>query len=107
MNKKVFNIRSSKEKGSKTQTLVLEGDLSIRNAALIKKKLAAVKFTGDIIRIHLNNVDNLDITIIQIMYSLVNTLENQGKKIEIYSELPDDLEKVLINAGFSEITKTA
>ena len=103
----MFDIRSKKENGSKTQTLVLEGDLSIRNAALIKKKLAAVKFTGDIIRIHLNNVDNLDITIIQIMYSLVNTLENQGKKIEIYSELPDDLEKVLINAGFSEITKTA
>ena len=106
MNKNKFNIKSRKEKGSKTQTLVLEGDLSFRNAALIKKKINAVKFSDDTISIHLTNVDNLDITIIQMLYSLSNKLGDQGKKTKIISELPEDLNKVIGNAGFKELIKT-
>ncbi len=70
MNNNKFDIKSRKEKGSKTQTLVLEGDLSFRNAVLIKKKLDTLKITGDTIRFQFLNVDNLDITLIQMIYSL-------------------------------------
>ena len=39
MNNKMFDIISKKEKKSNTQTLVLGGDLNIRNAAAIKKRI--------------------------------------------------------------------
>ncbi len=105
MNKKTFEIRSLKKRGSNMQTLLLGGDLSTRNAARIKKKLDTVKFSGDTISIHLNNVDNLDITIIQMLYSLINSFISQGKNTKIIPELPEDLEKVVANAGFRELIK--
>ena len=104
MNKKTFELRSLKKRGSDTQTLFLGGDLSIRNAALIKKKIEAVKFSGDNVIIHLTNVDKLDITIIQMLYSLINKLSHLGKETKILSELPEDLQKVMGNAGFKELT---
>ena len=107
MNKNTFDIKSRKEKGSKTQTLVFEGDLSFKNAVLIKKRMDALKITGDTIRFQLLNVDNLDITFIQMIYSLVSPLKNKGKEIEIISEIPEDMKKVLINAGFKEMTNKA
>ncbi len=107
MNKNKFDIKSRKEKGSKIQTIILEGDLSFKNAVLIKKKMDTLKITGDTIRFQLLNVDNIDITFIQMIFSLVNPLKNKGKEIEFISELPEDMKKVLINAGFKEMTKTA
>ncbi|MCP4311681.1 MAG: hypothetical protein GY790_10495 [Bacteroidetes bacterium] len=103
MSKASFHNTIKRDKKTGIQTIVLGGDLSIRNAVAIQKKLNAVKYTGDVISIQLKNVENLDITIVQMVYSLTNTLAGQDKIFEINSELPEDLEKVLANAGFREM----
>ena len=104
MNNSNFKIKSRKEKGSRAQFLSFEGDLNIKNSFLIKKRMEAIKITGDPIRFHLSQVEDLDLTFIQLMYSFIDLLRSKGKEIAITSDLTEDMQKILINAGFKELT---
>ena len=96
-------MKSEKKKRSDNQTLSFGGDLSLRNAVSLKTKLDAVSFSCNTVGIHLKEVEILDITIIQILYSLIHELQSQGKEISLSIELSEDLQKVLSNAGFKTL----
>ena len=80
--------------------------MSINNAVDLKKKICAAKMTSENIKIQISNIDNLDLTFIQLIYSLKNNLSELGKKVEIHSELPENTEKLLRNSGFNKIINT-
>lgn len=104
MKKETFKLRSVSKKGSGIQVLNIQGDLSIKNAEKLKKKLDNMRFSGTALTINLSNVEILDITCIQILKSLAEDLLIQGRKINILTDLSEDLQRLLSNAGFKEFT---
>ena len=101
MKQKSFNIRNITGKGDKAQTLILEGDLGIKNAAAMTKTLLSLKFNGEKLIFNLRKVEKLDITTIQVVRSFEKHLTDMGIKIEITSEFSDDIKKLLANTGFT------
>jgi anti-anti-sigma regulatory factor len=100
MKSKTFNIRTSNNNSSKVQTIHLEGDLGINNSVAIKKSIAEMSFTGETVAIQIKNVERLDVTFLQILRALKTSLEKDGKKTDIISEIPKDIELLLLNTGF-------
>jgi anti-anti-sigma regulatory factor len=100
MKNKTFNIKTSNNNSSKVQTILLEGDLSINNSVAIKKSVQAMSFTGDSVVIQIRNVDRMDITFLQTLKALKTSIEMNGKKTEINSEIPKEIELLLLSTGF-------
>jgi len=103
MKNKTFIIKTLNNKDSKSQTVVFEGDLGIKNAELIKNTVQALKFNSDSVSIHLKSVEKMDITTIQILRALKIALTSRGKKISMIMELPHEIERLLKNTGFDNI----
>jgi ABC-type transporter Mla MlaB component len=99
MKTKTFNITKSEDRASHSLNLLLEGDLSINNAAAIVKYLKGLKFSDNSVAFHLKNVEKLDLTTVQVLFSLRNTLKVKERKISIVADLPTDLQKLLNNTG--------
>jgi anti-anti-sigma factor len=102
MKNKSFIIKSSNNKSSNEQTLVFEGDLGIKNAVAIKNMVQSMKFSGNSVVLNLKNVEKLDITTIQTITALENSLNNQGHNTKVLLEIPEEIEKLLENSGFSK-----
>lgn len=102
MKNKTFVIKTSFNNNSKVQTLIFEGDLGINNATAIKKNIQSLKFRGDSVKIHLRHVEKIDITSIQVIRALRIVLNNMGKRSNIFSEIPEDIERLLNNSGFDK-----
>jgi len=100
MKNKTFNIVSMNGKGTKGQTIVLEGDLGIKNTEAIKNALQSLKINSDTITFKLRSVEKLDITSIQNIRALKNALTEKGKNVSVTSELPPEIERLLNNTGF-------
>ena len=81
MKNKTFIIKTLNNKDSKSQTVVFEGDLGIKNAEAIKNTIQTLRFNSDTVSIHLKSVEKMDITTIQILRALNIALTDKGKKI--------------------------
>jgi ABC-type transporter Mla MlaB component len=103
MNDMTYKIHTSMEKKSGTQVLVLEGDLSIQNAGGIKNELSNISFNASRVCVRLKHVVNLDLAGIQVLHALMEGLRRDGKNTEIEAALPDDLKKLVSNAGFRDL----
>jgi ABC-type transporter Mla MlaB component len=99
---KSFNIKSSIDKSLNAQTLIFEGDLGMKNALGIKKTIQTLAINGDSVTMHLKSVEKLDITFIQTIRALRISLEKEGKKTDVISELPLEIERLLTNTGFDK-----
>ncbi|GAH69845.1 unnamed protein product [marine sediment metagenome] len=97
------NIEPGKKKDGGKATLILNGDLSYKNSDSIKKEIISVVEQYNNIELQLENVEELDITCIQIFYSLKNTFSKAGKKITFKTSLPENLKAIIMNSGFNEI----
>jgi anti-anti-sigma regulatory factor len=103
MKNKTFIIKTLNNKDPKSQTVVFEGDLGIKNAELIKTTVQALKFNSDTVSIQLKSVEKLDITTIQTLRAMKIALAGKGKKINMILELPNEIERLLKNTGFDKI----
>lgn len=103
MKNKTYIIKTINNKDSKSQTVVFEGDLGIKNAEVIKNTVQALRFNTDSVTIHLKSVEKMDITTIQILKAVKIALTAKGKKISMEMELPHEIERLLKNTGFDKI----
>jgi anti-anti-sigma regulatory factor len=100
MKNKTFNISISDNKNLKSQTLLIEGDLCIKNAVAIKQILQSIKLKGDSMTFQLKNVERIDITFIQLIRSFRIFLKDSGVETFIKTDLNQETERLLRNAGF-------
>jgi anti-anti-sigma regulatory factor len=100
MKPKTYNIKISDNKEPGSQTVIVEGDLSFKNAIAVKKTLHSLKLNGDTVIFQLKNVERLDITSIQSIRAIRNSLNIMGKNTHIRGELPPEIERLLKNTGF-------
>jgi hypothetical protein len=103
MKNKTFIIKTLNEDGSKAETLVIEGDLGIKNAEAIKSAIKSINIKMNSVKIYLKNVGKLDITTIQTIRAFSNDLGNKGKTVSLIAELPSEIERLLTNTGFDKI----
>ena len=100
MKNKTFIIKTLNSKDTKGQTLLFQGDLGIKNAIAIKDAIQVLKINTESVTIQLKNVEKLDITTIQNICALRNSLTATGKKVDVHLELFQDIERLLLNTGF-------
>jgi len=98
MDKKYITI--NKGSSENEVTVVIEKDLSINNIDPIKNELNEIVSKHKTIKVELRNIDNFDLTSVQLLYALKKI---PGKKVEITADIKEDLKNIIINSGFKEI----
>ena len=98
MDKKYITI--NKGSSENEVTVVIEKDLSINNIDPIKTELNEIVSKHKTIKVELKNIDNFDLTSVQLLYALKKI---PGKKVEITADIKEDLKNIIINSGFKEI----
>jgi ABC-type transporter Mla MlaB component len=98
-----FSIDVKKEK-EQTQ-LLFAGDLNINHMSKIKSRIAETVDFSDNLNIHVTNPSGIDITFIQLIYSLKKTCEAQGKSFKINGNFSEEMYGLVSNAGFDKLFK--
>jgi hypothetical protein len=101
-----FNVHSRFDKKSKTQVLLLEGEFGLKYIDRIKSRIDSIHFDSSKITIELKDINSIDLSTIQLVYSLKKTLCDKGKTVNIISEIPEDIIPVLRNTGFHDFLKS-
>lgn len=81
--------------------LQLSGDLIIDDADALKDALQKAVNEGNQIRIVMENVTALDISVIQLIQSAKKTLGTAHHKLSVQTQLPDDLKSLLEKSGIN------
>lgn len=97
-------IQIEANEGNTEKSVVkIEGDVSLVHIEEIKNKLMdEIKKTNDI-TIELQNIENIDLSTIQLLYSIKKTKETQNKKTILNIDLSDELQLLLKRSGCGEI----
>lgn len=103
LNSATISFKPSLRKTVKKIKVILEGNLSIKNAGMFVKQIEPVFEDFDTIDFYLTQVDSLDLSFIQSLYHLKSYYDQNDKKITIDSELSGEIKKMAINSGFENL----
>ncbi len=99
-----INISSLDSQNNNVCKVFIEGDLSIGNAVEIRSKLQQALLDFSVVEVVADNVTNIDLTSIQIFYSLLKTPSlTNDKSITLELKLNNDLHVLLEQGGFGAI----
>ncbi len=97
------NFQIQVKKSDSALEMVFSGQLTINYIQKIKDTVSGeVDFSKDI-TVVVDNPDNLDITFLQLLQSLKKTAELNKRQFEVRSTLPNELESLVSNSGFSDL----
>jgi anti-anti-sigma regulatory factor len=83
--------------------LIFNGQLTIAHIQKIKEDVGEkVDFKKDLF-IEVDNPENLDITFLQLLQSMKTTAEAHKRQFSVSATLPNELESLVSNAGFSDL----
>ena len=89
------------EKGLITN-LSIGGLLVVENAQKIKRELVGIlNQLSDSVEIEINEVDNIDLSFIQVIVSFISQLNEKGIKFKLDWKLDEDQKLLFENVGFS------
>jgi len=98
-----IHITPSKKKDEKRVNIVLENELTIYTVENIKNEIYKTFKDYDIIDFKLKKVNNIDLTFIQLFYSLKETALIQNKQVSFDVKIQDDLKLLLSNSDLKKI----
>lgn len=102
---KNIQIIPSKKKGEKKVSLVLENELTIFSIEKIREKIIESVLKYDEIDFQLKNITNMDLTFIQLFYSIKVTSEKLNKKVAFNIDLAEDVKSLFINSDLYKVLK--
>jgi anti-anti-sigma regulatory factor len=106
MTTQTFSVHSRYDKKSKTQVLLLEGEFGLKYIDRIKSRIDSINFDSNKIVIELKDINSIDLSAIQLVYSLKKTLCDKGKVVNIVSEIPEEIIPIIRNTGFYDFLKS-
>ncbi len=106
MKKESFVIKTIPQGFDNTQ-LLLEGQLVIRNAAIIKKELLSALSNSRNLELILKNITKADMSFLQLLIALQKSAAAQEKKLSFEMELTDYMKSVVKNSGLEQIFQIA
>lgn len=98
-----YKVTPSTTNGAKTVTITLSGNLTLDEAETIKLMLKQNLEKYQKFLIKLQNVENIDLGMIQLLYSFRWTAERKSKSVSFSFSLLDEHKLLLEHAGFSEL----
>ncbi len=93
------------QEAEKPSLIELKGELSIQHIHEIKKELETAIKDMDNIKFLVYDASIIDLTVLQYLLSLKKSEKALNKSFKISFELNDDLQELLIHAGFKNIEK--
>lgn len=94
-----FNIEYKSNQGE--LDIILSGQLTIVSIKKITESVKAqLNNKPKKVSITVNDVENIDLTFVQLLQSIKNSGVKNGFEIEASLKLPDDLSSLIKNAGF-------
>ena len=98
-----IEIIPSKRKSVKKAKIVLGGELTIGNSSAIHGEVSLAFDKYEIINFSLQEVRELDLSMIQMLHAYKTGLEKDGKSINITVDLPKELKQLVQLSGFSPL----
>ena len=92
--------KSGKVKDSATKEVVLSGSLSLAFAAEIRNQLLHAFDEADTVHVSLKDVDDVDLSLIQILCSAHRSALARKKTLTLQKSLPDMFVQIVDDAGF-------
>lgn len=92
----------SRRKTQKRILIAIEGTLTINNVELLYSKVNLVFDYFDFVEVNLNNITEIDLTVIQLFHAIRVNYWPQKKYISINAEFSRDDRKLLNSCGFTE-----
>jgi hypothetical protein len=102
---KNIQIIPSKKKGENKVSVVLENELTIFSIEKMREKIIESVLKYDEIDFQLKNVNNMDLTFIQLFYSIKVTSEKLNKKVVFNIDLANDVKSLFINSDLYKVLK--
>ena len=96
-------IEPSRRKAVKKTKITLEGELTIGHSSDIHAKIAPILEEYEQFSFSLKEVQELDLSIIQMLYSYKAELEKIGKTVNISADLSRELKQLVQTNGFAPL----
>ena len=103
MKAKTYKLSISKNrKNPKQGNIKFEGDLTVKNINEITETISKNIKNFEQLTINVNNVENLDITFIQMLLAIKKSYQ----LLKINSDIPAHVSGIIKNSGLNDIFKT-
>jgi anti-anti-sigma regulatory factor len=83
--------------------ILLEGELTLINAQEVKAKLHEALKKYQVLKVSVRNILSIDLSIIQLLYSLSKTAGQMKKSVTFDIVLPPEIDPLLRKAGFKSL----
>ncbi len=80
--------------------LTLKGRFGIGNAQTIYDQVRVSLKTSNYLNIYLSEISEIDLSFLQILYSLLATAFRKGKEMSVFVDNPVVIWDIIVNAGF-------
>lgn len=100
MNQASITITGNKKKSVQ---IMLEGSLVVGSLHTVKEELIMAINHYPAIQVTVKNVTAIDLTAVQLLFSIRKSSELLHKKLSFSIELPDELSKIISRAGFHNL----
>jgi ABC-type transporter Mla MlaB component len=81
----------------------LEGDLIVRDAAIIKSELITILHTYTNADLYLQHINRIDVAGFQLLSALKKSADATGKHFQIFFESPGSLQDTITISGFTHL----
>ncbi len=81
------------------------GQLTIANISKITERVKSNLKNPSNVLINVDNVDNLDISFIQLLHAIKNSGKKKGFEVQVSISVSDDISSLLSHAGFLNYLK--
>ncbi|RLD57152.1 MAG: hypothetical protein DRJ01_14225 [Bacteroidetes bacterium] len=98
-----FKITQKINKQSGIANIEIQGSLTIENCDSIKNKFIKAYNNFNELNITLKNIDKIDLTTIQLLYSIAKPDNNTNKKITFNTDFPEQIINLLKTTGLNNI----
>lgn len=100
---KIIQIRPSKKKGESSASIIFEKELTIFSLEGIKDKIIDTVAKYDHIEFVFKAINNMDLSFVQLIYSIKQTAKTQNKKITFNMDLPGDIKLLFNNSDLIKV----
>ena len=105
MDNLTIKVKKSRAKKNPSATVILEGNLTVQNASEIHKKLVETKNNFSKVDVQIQNVTDIDLSIVQLLSTYWKTFDTLNKNLDINFNTSNEIQKLLNNSGFVELYK--
>lgn len=98
-----IKVTSVKNNGSKSASILLEGDLTLNTLPKTKERIATAINNYDALNIEVKNIDSFELPWIQLLFAIKKTSQKLNKSITFNISLPENVRTIVEHAGFNHL----